>query len=121
MRERDPEELGAELDPEDAKVLRLAQAARARASTAEGAAVRDDTGRVYAAANVDLPSLALSALQLAVAIAASSGAASLEAVALVTDAAQADEPGLAAVRDLAAKTLVLVADTNEELRDSFRL
>lgn len=109
-----------ELDPEDAKIVTLARAARARAGADEGAAVRDDTGRTYAGVNVALPSLTLSSLQLAVAMAASSGAGALEAAALVSGADSADEPGLAAVRDLAtAKTLVLVADTDGEVRDSF--
>lgn len=109
-----------ELDPEDAKIVTLARAARARGSAAEGAAVRDDTGRTYAAVDVALPSLTLSSLQLAVAMAASSGAGALEAAALVSHADSADEPGLTAVRDLAtAKTLIVVADTDGEVRDSF--
>lgn len=108
-----------ELDPEDAKIVTLARAARARAGAPEAAAVRDDTGRTYAGVSVTLPSLRLSALQLAVAMAASSGAAELEAAALVTDAGKADEPGLAALRDLAARTTVFVADSDEKVRDSF--
>lgn len=108
-----------ELDPEDAKLVTLARAARARAGTPEAAAVRDDTGRTYAGVSVDLPSLRLSSFQLAVAMAASSGAAKLEAAALVTDAEAADEPGLAAVRDLAAKTTVFIADSEGEVSTSF--
>lgn len=63
-----------ELDPEDAKIVTLARATRARVGAPEGAAVRDTTGRTYTAATVTLPSLRLSALQLAVAMAVSSGA-----------------------------------------------
>src|SRR5450759_4381630 len=74
--------------PEDTKIITLARSARARVAAAEGAAVRDETGRTYAAAAVALPSLRLSALQLAVAMAVSSGAASLEAAVLVSDADQ---------------------------------
>ena len=76
---------GAEraLDAEDAKLVTLARAARARTGAAEGATVRDLDGRTYAAATVSLPSLALSALQVAVASAASSGAHGLEAAAVV--------------------------------------
>src|SRR5262245_63050577 len=87
--------------PEDEKIITLARSARARAEAAEGAAVRDETGRTYAAATVELPSLRLSALQVAVAMAVSSGAAELEAAAVVTDG----DPGpadVAAVRDLGA-------------------
>src|ERR1700691_4517330 len=50
------------LGPEDLKIITLARSARARVGAAEGAAVRDETGRTYAAATVALPSLQLSAL-----------------------------------------------------------
>jgi hypothetical protein len=90
----------AELDAEDAKLVTLARAARARTQAIEGAAVRDGDGRTYAAATVALPSLALSALQLAVAMAAAAGARSLEAAAVVTEASTVDGEGYAAVRDL---------------------
>ena len=60
-------EPSAGADAEDAKLVTLARAARARIGAIEGAAVRDQDGRTYAAATVDLPSLRLSALQLAVA------------------------------------------------------
>ena len=76
--------LQQELSDEDRKLITLARAARARATSSEGAAVRDDTGRTYAAAEVTLPSLRLTALQAAVAAAVSSGAARLEAAAVVT-------------------------------------
>jgi cytidine deaminase len=70
-------------DPEDAKLLVLARAHRARAASSTGAAVRDSDGRTYSAAEVDLPSLRLSAVQLAVAVAATSGVTGLEAVVVV--------------------------------------
>ena len=46
-------------DPEDLKLVTLARSARARNGAPEGAAVRDDMGRTYAASTVDLPSLRL--------------------------------------------------------------
>ena len=55
------------MDAEDAKLVTLARAARARIGAAEGAAVRDSDGRTYAGATVALPSLTLTALQAAVA------------------------------------------------------
>jgi len=61
-------------DPEDLKIITLARSSRARVAASEGAAVRDETGRTYTAAAVALPSLRLSALRLAVAMAVSSGA-----------------------------------------------
>jgi len=74
------------VDPEDAKLVTLARASRARTGAAEGAAVRDDMGRTYAAGTVALESLSLSALQAAVAAAVSSGVQQLEAAAVVTEA-----------------------------------
>jgi cytidine deaminase len=98
-----------ELSTEDAKLVTLARAARARTQAVEGAAVRDGDGRSYAAASVALPSLTLSALQLAVATAAAAGAAKLEAAAVVTEASTVDPAGRAAVRDLAADAPIYLA------------
>lgn len=69
-------------DPEDRKIITLARSARVRTGAAQGACVRDTDGRTYAAASVDLAHLRLSALQVAVAMAVSSGAPGLEAAAL---------------------------------------
>lgn len=105
------------LDPEDRKIVTLARSARARNGVPEGAAVRDDTGRTYVAATVELPSLRLSALRTAVAMAVASGAKSLEAAAVVTDAESASEQDLAAVRDLGGPgTPVLVAGADGTVR-----
>jgi hypothetical protein len=103
-------EVGAdEPGPEDIKIITLARAARARVAAAEGAAVRDETGRTYAAAAVALPSLRLSALQLAVAMAVSSGAGSLEAAALVSDGGSLDPGDLAAVREVGPRAVLFQA------------
>ncbi|MGC0332096.1 hypothetical protein RKD23_005086 [Streptomyces sp. SAI-170] len=107
------------LDPEDRKIVTLARSARARNGVPEGAAVRDDTGRTYVAGTVSLDSLQLSALQTAVAMAVASGAKSLEAAAVVTDAESVSELDRAAVRDLGgAGTPVLVAGPDGEVRVS---
>jgi hypothetical protein len=98
-----------ELTPEDAKLVTLARSARARIGAVEGAAVRDGDGRTYAAASVVLPSLTLTALQLAVASAVSAGAVKLEAAAVVTEASTLDGAGLATVRDLSADAPVYLA------------
>lgn len=68
---------------EDAQLVTLARGAMARAGAAQGAAVRDDDGRISAAAAVLLPSLTPTALQVAVALAASSAATALEAAVVV--------------------------------------
>ena len=88
-----------DFDAEDTKLVTLARSARARTGSAAGAAVRDTDGRTYVAAAVGLPSLTLSALQVAVAMAASSGALGLEAAVVVGD--DPDAAGTAAVHDLA--------------------
>jgi cytidine deaminase len=108
--------VSAELDPEDAKLVTLARSARARTGAPEGAAVRDTDGRTYLAATVELPSLRLSALQAAVAAAVSSGVNALEAAAVVSETSSVEEPGLAAVRDLAPSAPVHLAGADGTLR-----
>ena len=107
------------LDAEDRKIVTLARSARARNGVPEGAAVRDETGRTYVAGTVGLPSLKLSALQTAVAMAVASGAKSLEAAAVVTEAGSASEQDRAAVADLGGpQTPVLVAGPDGTVRST---
>ncbi|MGH3510563.1 MAG: cytidine deaminase [Nocardioidaceae bacterium] len=87
-------------DAEDLKLVTLARSARARTGAPEGAAVRDLDGRTYAAAAVRLPSLDISAVGVAVAMAVSSGARGLEAVVL-TGPDGVPDGELAVVRELA--------------------
>jgi len=99
-----------ELSPEDAKLVTLARASRARTGAAEGAAVRDLDGRTYAASTVALDSLRVAALDLAVAMAVSSGAKGLEGAAVVTESGPVDT---ASVRDLAGPGVsIFVADAS---------
>jgi hypothetical protein len=100
---------------EDLKIINLARSTRARVAASEGAAVRDETGRTYTAAAVALPSLRLSALRLAVAMAVSSGAHKLEAAALVSDG-ELDPGDLAVVRDLGPDATVFHAAPDGTLR-----
>jgi hypothetical protein len=104
------------VDEEDLKIITLARAARARVASAEGAAVRDETGRTYAAAAVALPSLRLSALRLAVAMAVSSGASRLEAAALVSAADTPDPADLAVVREAGPGATVFHAGPDGAIR-----
>ncbi|MEW2284616.1 cytidine deaminase [Streptomyces sp. NPDC047841] len=105
------------LDPEDRKIVTLARSARARNGVPEGAAVRDETGRTYVAGSVELASLKLSALRTAVAMAVASGARSLEAAAVVSEAESVPAEDLAAVADLGgAGTPVLLAAPDGTVR-----
>ncbi|GAA2733908.1 cytidine deaminase [Actinocorallia aurantiaca] len=94
------------MNAEDEKLIKLARSSRARNGAPEGAAVRDETGRTYTATTVALPSLGLTALQVAVAMAVASGAEGLEAAVVVTGG---DLPDISAVRDLGPEAPVLVA------------
>jgi hypothetical protein len=104
-----------ELGSEDTKLVTLARSARARNGAAEGAAVRDDIGRTYAATTVALPSLSLTALQAAVAAAVSSGAQRLEAAAVVSDSEAVDPDSAAALSDLGV-TSPISADASGAVR-----
>ena len=96
-------------NPEDTKIVTLARSARARTRAAEGACARDTDGRTYAGATVALPSLRISAVGVAVAMAASSAAAGLEAV-VVLGEDRISEEDLAIVRDFGGPGVtVLVA------------
>ncbi|WP_327118828.1 cytidine deaminase [Streptomyces sp. NBC_01341] len=108
-----------DLGPEDRKIVTLARSVRARNGVPEGAAVRDETGRTYAAGTVTLDSLKLSALQTAVAMAVASGATSLEAAAVVSGAGTVSDADRAAVRDLGGpQTPVLLAAPDGTVRSA---
>jgi hypothetical protein len=96
MTETEP---GTELSAEDKKLVTLARATRARTGAAQGAAVRDQDGRTYAAATVSLPSLSVSAVGVCVAMAVSSGSTGLGAVVVLGDDGSLSEADLAVVRD----------------------
>ena len=89
------------MDPEDQKLVTLARSALGRALVRTmppaGAAVRDDMGRTYAAASVEVDGASVTALQLAVASAISSGARSFEAAAVVSADTTPDEEGITAL------------------------
>jgi hypothetical protein len=96
-----------DLSVEDKKLVTLARATRARTGAAEGAAVRDENGRTYAAATVALPSLSVSALGVCVAMAVASGAKGLEAAVLLTEADVVPDADLGALRDLGGAGVVV--------------
>ncbi|MFM1917879.1 MAG: hypothetical protein RJB01_1394 [Actinomycetota bacterium] len=89
----------ADMSAEDSKLLTLARGAASRIGASEGAAVRDEMGRSYASAAVVLGSRSFTALELAVAQAAASGARGLEA-AVVVNAGDASDLDAGVVADL---------------------
>ena len=103
------------MDAEDEKLVTLARAARARTGATEGAAVRDDMGRTYAAVTVALTTLSLSAVQAAVAAAVSSGVQQLEAAAVVTESAAVADDDRRVLAELGVDTPV-VADPSGAVR-----
>jgi hypothetical protein len=100
-----------DLSPEDAKLVTLARASRARTQAEHGAAVRDQDGRTYVASTVALPSVHVDALDLAVAMAVSSGATGIEAAALVGEMSPEPVVNGTAVRDVSGHDIsVFLAD-----------
>lgn len=100
-----------DLSPEDAKLVVLARSSRARINAEHGAAVRDQDGRTYVASTVSLPSIRVDALDLAVAMAVSSGATGIEAAALVGEMVPEPIVNGTAVRDVSGHGIsVYLAD-----------
>ena len=98
------------LSAEDNKLVVLARATRARAGAAEAAALRDLDGRTYAAATVDLRSLQVSAVGVALGMAVASGAKGVEAVVVLTGA-ELSTGDLEVVRDFAGAGVPVLRGT----------
>jgi cytidine deaminase len=107
----------ADLSADDAKLVTLARMTWARSRAAQGAAVRDEDGRTYAAASVALAALTLSAAQVAVAMAVSSGARTLEAAVIMGE--RPDPASLAALHELGPGITVHLADADGTVTASF--
>jgi cytidine deaminase len=69
-------------NPEDDKLAILAKGARSRVQAKIGAALRDETGRTYASAEVAIGTLELSAVEMVVAQAVASGSTGVESIVL---------------------------------------
>ena len=69
--------------------------------------MRDENGRTYAAATVDLPSLQLSAVQVCAAMALASGARELRAAVVLGAAETLSEPDRAVLADLGGDAVVI--------------
>jgi hypothetical protein len=115
----------ADLDPEDAKIVRLARTALLRAfvpggGVAQGAAVRDTDGRTYAAATVEHPDpgLTTSALRGALSAAYSSGARTFESLVVLATAPELTGADSALVAELAPAVPILLADESGAVRSA---
>lgn len=109
-----------EFSQEDAKLVTLAKAARGRVQAAEGAALRDTTGRTYASANVDLPTLKLGAVHIVLAQAFASGATGIEAVVICGDSSHGREEVAALVWSMpSANSPVHFVSPDGELIETF--
>ena len=100
-------------NPEDEKLLTLAKATAARVSATQGAAVRDETGRTYAAASVKLDSITLDALELALGMALSSGASGIEAA--ITFGSEPITRAQLAIREISPKALLASVDQDGKI------
>ena len=67
-------------NPEDLKLVTLAQATLKRSGAKQAAALRDNTGRTYVAVQIDSPSLSLDAVEAVFTVAMASQISGIEAV-----------------------------------------
>lgn len=95
---------------DDAKLLTLARAVRSRTGAAEAVAARDDLGRTYVAANVELPSLRLSAVQVIAAVALSSGTDRLDTVLVLGGSGDLSDDDRRVLDDLSVTTVLFGDD-----------
>jgi hypothetical protein len=72
-------------NPEDQKLVTLAQATLKRSGAKQAAALRDSTGRTYVAVPVSTPSLSLDAIEAVFTVAMASQITDIEAVVFTGD------------------------------------
>lgn len=95
---------------EDMKLLTLAKSSLQRNSAIQSAALRDGTGRTHVGNSITLTSLKLDALEVALAMAISSGADQIEAGVVVGVSPSAN--ALRSIREISPKALVWYAQND---------
>ena len=98
---------------EDMKLLTLAKSSLQRNSAAQSAALRDGTGRTHVGNSITLTSLKLDALEVALAMAISSGADQIEAGVVVGMSPSAN--ALLGIREISPQALVWYAQDDGSL------
>jgi len=98
---------------EDIKLLTLAKSSLQRNSATQSAALRDGTGRTHVGNSITLTSLKLDALEVALAMAISSGADQIEAAVLVGVSPSAN--AVLSVREISPHALVWYAQDDGSL------
>jgi hypothetical protein len=71
------------INPEDTKLVTLAQSTLKRSGSLQASALRDTTGRTYVAINVVSPALILDSLEAVLTVALASGISGIESVVTV--------------------------------------
>lgn len=99
---------------EDVKLVTLAQAALTRNAVEQCAALRDGTGRTHVGSSVALSSLRLDALQVALAMAISSGADAIEAAVVV--GREPLEQAILNIREVSSHALIWFVSADGSLR-----
>lgn len=92
------------VNSEDLKLLTLAKSSQQRNSAPQCAALRDGTGRTHVGHRVALAALHLDALEVAMAMALSSGADAIEAAVVVGDIPSAR--AISSIREISPKALI---------------
>lgn len=92
------------VNSEDLKLLTLAKSSQQRNGAQQCAALRDGTGRTHVGHRVTLTALHLDALEVAMAMALSSGADAIEAAVVVGD--NPSGSAISNIREISPKALV---------------
>jgi hypothetical protein len=102
--------MSLDLDADDLELVALAHSLLNRTSTGQTAAGRDSSGKTHLGVAVETPHLKLEALQSLVASLVSSGAVTIESVAVIGWSPTPD--GVAAVRDINPDCRVWLVDSS---------